>query len=155
MTDEEIRKSRNLVNEKIRANIPVVIKEMPKEEAMKLGAMALFGEKYGDTVRVVIIDPAYSIELCGGTHVGYTGMIGLFTITGETAIAAGVRRIEAVTGSSALRYVSDKLGQIQQVTEILKAKDPLKAIEKLIEDKLAAGEKNRATGSKATGDYTK
>ena len=71
----------------------------------------------------------------------HTGMIGFFTITGESAIAAGVRRIEAVTGSSALRYVSDKLGQIQQVTEILKAKDPLKAIEKLIEDKLALEKK--------------
>src|SRR5688572_3277827 len=141
MTDEELRKTRELVNEKIRANIPVVTREMRKDEALKLGAMALFGEKYGDTVRVVIVDPAYSIELCGGTHVGYTGAIGLFTITGETAIAAGVRRLEAVTGSSALRYVSDKLGEIKQVTEILKAKEPLKAIEKLIADKLSLEKK--------------
>jgi len=102
---------------------------------VKLGAMALFGEKYGDVVRVVIADPAYSVELCGGTHVGYTGMIGLFTITAETAIAAGVRRIEALTGPAALEYVSEKLGQLKKVTELLKAKEPVQAIDKLIEDR--------------------
>jgi alanyl-tRNA synthetase len=118
-----------------------VIKEMPKEEALKLGAMALFGEKYGDTVRVVIIDPAYSIELCGGTHVGHTGMIGLFTIIAEAAVAAGVRRIEALTGSAAVHYVSDKVSQLKHVGELLKAKDPMKAIEKLIEDKLSLEKK--------------
>jgi alanyl-tRNA synthetase len=135
MTDEEIREVESLVNEKVRENIPVVIKELPKEEALKLGAMALFGEKYGDLVRVVIIDPLYSIELCGGTHVGHTGMIGLFTITAESAVAAGVRRIEALTGLAAIKYVNDKLGQIRQAGEMLKAKEPLKAIEKLLEDK--------------------
>jgi len=135
MTDEEIREVESLVNEKIRENISVVIKELPKEEALKLGAMALFGEKYGDLVRVVIIDPLYSIELCGGTHVGHTGMIGLFTITAESAVAAGVRRIEALTGLAAIKYVNDKLGQIRQAGEMLKAKEPLKAIEKLLEDK--------------------
>lgn len=136
MTDEEIRKVEILVNEKIRANIPVVIKELPKDEALKLGAMALFGEKYGDTVRVVIMDPSYSIELCGGTHVGHTGTIGLFTITSESAVAAGVRRIEALTGPAAIQYVGDKVNQLKHVGELLKAKDPLKAIEKLVEDKL-------------------
>jgi alanyl-tRNA synthetase len=134
-TDEEIHEVEILVNEKIRANIPVVIKELPKEEALKLGAMALFGEKYGDTVRVVIIDPEYSIELCGGTHVGHTGMIGLFTITSESAVAAGVRRIEALTGPSAIQYVMDKVSQFKLAGELLKAKEPLKAIEKLIVDK--------------------
>lgn len=137
MTDEEIREVEQIVNEKIRENIPVVIKEMPKEEAIALGAMALFGEKYGDTVRTVIIDPKYSIELCGGTHVGHTGMIGVFAITGESAVAAGVRRIEALTGPGAIRYFADKVAQSKQITELLKAKDPLKAIEKLIEDKAA------------------
>jgi len=136
MTDEEIRKVEILVNEKIRANIPVVVKELPKEEAMKLGAMALFGEKYSDTVRVVIMDPTYSIELCGGTHVGHTGTIGLFIITSESAVAAGVRRIEALTGPAAIQYVGDKVNQFKHVGELLKAKDPLKAIEKLMEDKL-------------------
>ena len=88
------------MNEKIRENIPVVIKEMKKEEALKTGAMALFGEKYGDIVRVVIMDPNYSIELCGGTHVGNTGELGFFKIQHETAVASGVRRIEAVSWKS-------------------------------------------------------
>ncbi len=137
MTEEEIRRVEEIVNAKIRANIPVVIKEMPKEEAIAMGAMALFGEKYGDVVRTVIIDPEYSIELCGGTHVGHTGMIGVFSITAESAVAAGVRRIEALTGPAAIRYFADKVAQSKQITELLKAKDPLKAIEKLIDDKAA------------------
>ncbi len=90
---------------KIRQNISVVIQEMPREEALQLGAMALFGEKYGETVRVVIMDPSYSIELCGGTHVGSTGELGLFKFISEGAVAAGVRRIEAVTGTKALAHV--------------------------------------------------
>ena len=135
VTDEEIREIELLVNQKIRENIPVVINEMPKEEALKLGAMALFGEKYGDTVRVVIADPSYSIELCGGTHVGHTGMIGLFTITSESAVAAGVRRIEALTGAAAVQYIFDKINGYKNIGELLKAKNPLKAIEKLIEEK--------------------
>jgi len=137
MTDEEIRKVEQLVNEKIRENIPVIIKEMPKEEAVAMGAMALFGEKYGDTVRTVIIDPDYSIELCGGTHVGHTGMIGVFAIHAESAVAAGVRRIEALTGPAAIQYYAEKVSQSKQITELLKAKDPVKAIEKLMEDKAA------------------
>jgi alanyl-tRNA synthetase len=130
-----------IVNDKIRQNIPVVIKEMPKEEALKLGAMALFGEKYGDTVRVVIIDPDYSVELCGGTHVAHTGMIGVFTIISESAVAAGVRRIEALTGAVAMRYIGDRIGQFKYINELLKTKDPLKAIEKLMEEKSALEKK--------------
>jgi alanyl-tRNA synthetase len=141
MTDEEIRQVEILVNEKIRENIPVVINELPKEEALKLGAMALFGEKYGDKVRVVIIDPSYSIELCGGTHVGQTGSIGLFTIISEGAVAAGVRRIEALTAASAVQYTGDKLSQLKVVGELLKTKEPLKAIEKLMEEKSALEKK--------------
>lgn len=141
MTDEEIREVEIQVNQKIRENIPVVIKEMPKEEALKLGAMALFGEKYGDTVRVVIADPDYSVELCGGTHVAHTGMIGVFTITSESAVAAGVRRIEALTGAVAMRYLGDRLGQFKQINELLKTRDPLKSIEKLLEDKNALEKK--------------
>jgi alanyl-tRNA synthetase len=109
-----------LVNEKIRENIPVVIKQMPKEEAMKLGAMALFGEKYGDTVRVVIIDPAYSVELCGGTHVGATGELGFFKIKSESAVAAGVRRVEAVAGGAAEHYMNEQLEQLRELKEQLK-----------------------------------
>ena len=141
VTEEEIREAELLVNEKIRQNIPVVIKEMPKEEALQLGAMALFGEKYGDMVRVVIIDPDYSVELCGGTHVSNTGMIGLFAIASESAVAAGVRRVEALTGPAAIQYSFDKISEYKHISELLKAKDPLKAIEKLMEDKNALQKK--------------
>ena len=135
VTEEELTRVEQLVNEKIRANIPVVIREMPKEDALQLGAMALFGEKYGDVVRVVIVDPGYSVELCGGTHVGHTGMIGLFTITSESAVAAGVRRIEALTGEGAWQYVHGKMSQSKQVEELLKSKDTIKSIEKLMEER--------------------
>ncbi len=141
MTDEEIREVEQIVNEKIRANIPVVIREMPKEEAMKLGAMALFGEKYGDVVRVVTIDPDFSVELCGGTHVGNTGMIGVFTIVSEAAVAAGVRRIEALTGPAAIRYFADRVSQHKGIAELLKTNDPLRTVAKLIEDKAALEKK--------------
>ncbi|MBS1746985.1 MAG: alanine--tRNA ligase [Bacteroidetes bacterium] len=132
MTDEEIAKVEALVNEKIRENIPVVIKQMPKDEALKLGAMALFGEKYGDIVRVVIIDPNYSVELCGGTHVGATGELGYFTIKLETSVAAGVRRIEAVAGKAAEMLAGQQFQQLTAVREALKnPKDIVKAIENL------------------------
>ncbi|MFI5186979.1 MAG: alanine--tRNA ligase, partial [Chitinophagales bacterium] len=133
MTDEEIAEVEELINEKIRENIPVVIKLMAKEEALKLGAMALFGEKYGDVVRVVIIDPAYSIELCGGTHVGATGDIGFFKIKTETAIAAGVRRVEAVCGKLADEYVNDEFKTLSGIRLLLKnPADISKAIENVI-----------------------
>ncbi len=136
VTDEEIARIEALVNEKIRENVPVVIKEMPKEEAIAMGAMALFGEKYADTVRVVVMDPAYSIELCGGTHVGSTGQLGYFKIKHETAVAAGVRRIEAISGKAAEAYVNEHLNLLHQIGAALKnAKDPLKAIEKLQDEK--------------------
>ncbi|MCB0507884.1 MAG: alanine--tRNA ligase [Bacteroidetes bacterium] len=132
---EEIEQIEKLVNEKIRQNIPVVIKEMPKEEALKLGAMALFGEKYGDVVRVVIMDANYSVELCGGTHVGATGELGLFKITSESAVAAGVRRIEAVCGAMALTYTNNIIHQLNEVKESLKnPKDIVKAIQSIQEE---------------------
>jgi alanyl-tRNA synthetase len=120
MSDEEIASVVSIVNQKIRENIPVVIKEMPKEEALQLGAMALFGEKYGDRVRVVIIDPAYSVELCGGTHVMSTGELGYCVITSETGVAAGVRRIEAVVGEAAEKVVNDDKNVLMQIASILK-----------------------------------
>src|SRR5205085_7531565 len=132
LTSEELAKVESLVNEKIREDIPVVTKEMPKDEAMNLGAMALFGEKYGERVRVVIIDPDYSVELCGGTHAGATGELGLFKITSESAVAAGVRRIEAICGKQAELYVNDQFDLIQKIRETLKnPKDIFKNIQNL------------------------
>jgi alanyl-tRNA synthetase len=132
VTDEEMAKVEALVNEKIRGNFPVVIKEMPKDEAEKMGAMALFGEKYGNVVRVVIIDPTYSVELCGGTHVGATGELGLFKLTSESAVAAGVRRVEAVCGKQAEEHINEQFSLFNIIRETLKnPKDLQKAIENL------------------------
>ena len=135
MSDEEIQKVEQTVNEKIRENIPVVITTLPKEEAIAMGAMALFGEKYGNEVRVVVMDKNYSVELCGGTHVGSTGEIGFFKIKSETAIAAGVRRIEAVAGFAAEQYVADQEAKLVSIIAALKnSPDPLKAISQLQAD---------------------
>ncbi len=132
VNDDELAAVEKIVNEKIRQNIPVVIKEMKKDDAVAMGAMALFGEKYGDTVRVVIMDPAYSVELCGGTHVGHTGELGLFKIKSESAVAAGVRRIEAVCGAAAEELVNDQSALLGSIREQLKnPKDLGKAIENL------------------------
>lgn len=136
VTDEEIAQIEAMVNEKIRENHPVVIKEMLKDEAVKMGAMALFGEKYADVVRVVIIDPGYSIELCGGTHVGATGDLGMFKIKHETAVAAGVRRIEAVSGAAAEAYINDNLNLLHELKAALNnQKDPLQAVQKMQKEK--------------------
>jgi alanyl-tRNA synthetase len=135
VSDDEMKQIENIVNEKIRENIPVVIKEMTKDEAVALGAMALFGEKYGDTVRVVIMDPNYSIELCGGTHVGGTGELGLFKLKHESAVAAGVRRIEAVCGEGANTQVNDALAELETIKELVKnTKEPVKAVQQMVAD---------------------
>jgi len=132
MSTDEIERVEKLVNEKIRKNIPVIIKQMPKPEAVKMGAMALFGEKYGEVVRVVIMDPNFSIELCGGTHVGSTGQLGYFKLISETAVAAGVRRIEAISGEVAEQYINQQFHQLQQVKELLKdPKDLVKSIQSI------------------------
>lgn len=135
MTEQEIQQVEQIVNEKIRENIPVVITTLPKEEAIAMGAMALFGEKYGNEVRVVVMDKNYSIELCGGTHVGSTGEIGFFKIKSEAAIAAGVRRIEAVAGFAAEYYVANQEAKLSGIIAALKnSPDPLKAISQLQAD---------------------
>lgn len=134
VTDEEIAQIEKLVNEKVRENIRVDIQTLPIEEAKKLGAMALFGEKYGDFVRVVTIDKDYSIELCGGTHVPATGQIGLFKIVSEGAVAAGVRRIEAITADKAEEFINEQLKQLEEIKAVLKApKDVVKGVQAIVE----------------------
>lgn len=107
MTGEELKKVEALVNEEILNATEMLIREMPIDEAKAMGAMALFGEKYGDVVRVVKAGD-FSTELCGGTHVDNTGKIGLFKIVSESSVAAGVRRIQAVTGKNVLKYIEEK-----------------------------------------------
>lgn len=116
LSADELRKVENTVNEVIMSAVPVVTSEMPIDEAKKLGAMALFGEKYGDIVRVVKADD-FSVEFCGGTHVKNTGSIGLFKIVSESSVASGVRRIEAVTGNNVMKYI-DKSNEL--ITETAK-----------------------------------
>ena len=119
MTAEEIKKVETIVNEKIAEDLPVETKVMSLEEAKKTGAMALFGEKYGDTVRVVMIGD-FSRELCGGTHVGHTGDIASFKILSESGVAAGIRRIEALTGRNVTAYYQEMEEKLAETARILK-----------------------------------
>ena len=119
MTGEELKKVEDLVNEEILNATEMLIKEMPIDEAKAMGAMALFGEKYGDVVRVVKAGD-FSTELCGGTHVDNTGKIGLFKIVSESSVAAGVRRIQAVTGKNVLKYIDEKNNLLYSTAECFK-----------------------------------
>ncbi len=121
ISEADLKQIEQLVNEKIRANIERgEERSIPIDKAKEMGAMMLFGEKYGDEVRVITFDPGYSIELCGGCHVDRTGTIGPFIITQETSVAAGIRRIEAVTARAAENYVQEKQNIISEVREALK-----------------------------------
>jgi alanyl-tRNA synthetase len=125
LSDEQIRRVERLVNAEVLANTPVIAELMPIEQAQRAGAMMLFGEKYGDEVRV--LDIGTSRELCGGTHVQRTGDIGLFTIVAEGGVAAGVRRVEALTGDNALGYVQSMetaLGGVAGTLRVLKPEVP-------------------------------
>ena len=132
VSDEEIRQIEILVNSFVREDIPLnENRNVPVKEAMNMGAMALFGEKYGDSVRVIKFNE--SVELCGGTHVKSTGKIGFFKIIKESAIAAGVRRIEAITGVKAQEFIFDQIDQLKKVSEITGTTgEILPAIEKLV-----------------------
>jgi alanyl-tRNA synthetase len=129
VNSERLAQVEEIVNSEIWRSTPVEFDEMPYQEARALGAMALFGEKYGDVVRVVSI-PGFSMELCGGTHVRNTSQIGFFKIVAETGVAAGVRRIEAVTGPGAYALVRTHEQALQRVAELLKS--PLDGLEKRV-----------------------
>jgi alanyl-tRNA synthetase len=136
MTKEEIAQVEQIVNQKIRENISLdERRNVPIEEAQTMGAMMLFGEKYGDSVRVITFDDKYSRELCGGTHVKATGQIGLFKIVSEAAVAAGVRRIEAITADAAQNLVDSWQLTVDSLSKTLNTKDIVKSVEQLITEK--------------------
>jgi alanyl-tRNA synthetase len=136
VTDEELAEIEAIVNEKVRENIPLKEQRMVAyQEAISSGVTALFGEKYGEYVRVITFDDDFSKELCGGTHVKATGQIGFFKIIAESAVAAGVRRIEAITGVAAENYIIAQSKLVHQLKELLKnPKDISKSVESLLEE---------------------
>ena len=153
MTAEEIGRVEQIVNEKIAENLAVETKVMTIEEAKQSGAMALFGEKYGETVRVVQMGD-FSKELCGGTHVKATGMIGSFKILSESGVAAGVRRIEAVTGANVTAYYQKLEEQLHEAARVLKT-SPASLVERcehLMAEMKALQSENEALKSKAAKD---
>lgn len=136
VSDEELAQIEQIVNEKIAENISLKEeRNVPYQQALDSGVTALFGEKYGDFVRVITFDDSFSKELCGGIHVPNTGRIGLFRIVSESAVAAGVRRIEAITSTKALQYFRDQATQLAEVKELLKnPADLKKTVENLIDE---------------------
>ncbi len=153
MTAEEIQKAENIVNEKIAASLAVTTDVMTLEEARKTGAMALFGEKYGDTVRVVRMGD-FSTELCGGTHVANTSSIAAFKIISESGVAAGVRRIEALTSDAVFAYYDKIEAELGQAAALLKTgpADVLSRIEHLLAEIKALQSENESLKSKAAKD---
>ncbi len=165
--DDELAAVEDLANRVLLANTPVVTRLMGQEEAVASGARALFGEKYGDEVRVVSMGPTpegskasgWSVELCGGTHVARTGDIGLVTVVGEGAVAAGVRRIEAMTGDAARRHLAEQARKLEAVAALVKTSvgDVEARVEALVEDRrrlereLAEAKKKLAMGGGAAG----
>jgi len=156
MSEEQIREVEKIVNQRIQQNISLgEARNIPIDQAKESGATMLFGEKYGDYVRVITFDPDYSVELCGGCHVDATGKIGLFKIKSESAIAAGVRRIEAVTAEGALGYTDDLISELHGVkslfknpTQLSKQVADLLAANKLLEKELASYKAKAAVGMK-------
>ena len=153
MTKEEIAQTEAIVNEKIMETLPVVTAVMSLEEAKKTGAMALFGEKYGDEVRVVKMGD-FSTELCGGTHVSNTGVISAFKIISETGVAAGVRRIEAITSDAVFSYYDQIEEELEKAASIVKAKPAnlLERLEHLMSEMKALQSENESLKSKLAQD---
>ncbi len=149
MTDEEIKEVEAIVNAKIAENLPVVTQVMSMDDAKKTGAMALFGEKYGDEVRVVKMGD-FSTELCGGTHVANTGVISAFKILSETGVAAGVRRIEAITADAVFAYYDEVEASLEKAAAVVKAKpaDLVERLEKLMAEMKALQSENESLKSK-------
>ena len=137
VTDEELRKIEDRVNEKIREDIALdERRNVPIKQALDQGATATFGEKYGDFVRLIIFDPTYSFELCGGTHIPSTGQIGVFKFISEGSVSAGVRRVEAVTGAKALDIMRQQEETLNKIKELLKSPtDLIKAVESLLDER--------------------
>lgn len=152
VTDDELKQIERIVNAKVRENIPLKEERgVPFQQALDAGVTALFGEKYGDKVRVITFDEGFSKELCGGTHVRATGQIGLFKITAENAVAAGVRRIEAITGSKSDQFIQEQVAIVNNVRELLNnPKEVVSALHKLLEENTSLKkEVERAVADKA------
>ncbi len=154
VSDEEIKKIESIVNAKIAENIPLLEeRNVPISQAKDKGAMALFGEKYGDFVRVITFDKNFSVELCGGTHVPSTGEIGLFKIISESSVATGVRRIEAITSKKAYELLSTQEQILDEIDQLLKSpKDLVKAVGQLIEQNTSLQKSISAYQNKEVGD---
>ena len=152
ISDEDLAKVEHLVNQKIRENIPLKEqRDVPYDQAISSGVTALFGEKYGDFVRVITFDDHYSKELCGGTHVQATGQIGYFKITSESAVAAGVRRIEAITADKAEAFILDQNRELNELRALLKGNKDLKsAVSALLEENA----KLKKDAEKAVGEQS-
>ena len=152
ISKEDLARVEHIVNEKILASIPVKMEEMPMEEAKKLGAMALFGEKYGDVVRVVSVGD-YSVEFCGGTHISNSSQIGSFKIISETGVAAGTRRIEALTGAGVLNHYEDVEFLLNNIFGVLRtnSKNIISKIEHVLEENKQLSSELESLKSKLSG----
>jgi alanyl-tRNA synthetase len=152
ISDDDLAQVEHLVNQKIRENIPLKEqRDIPYDQAISSGVTALFGEKYGDFVRVITFDDHYSKELCGGTHVQATGQIGYFKIISESAVAAGVRRIEAITADKAEAFILDQNRELNELRALLKGNKDLKsAVSALLEE----NSKLKKDAEKAVGEQS-
>jgi len=152
VSGEELAQIEDIVNAEVRRNVEAEVCNMAYKDAIEFGAMALFGEKYGDQVRVLRMGD-FSTELCGGTHVGRTGDIGLFKIVGEGGVAAGIRRIEAVTGAGALQFVKNEEARLAKMADLLSASggDVVDKLRQLFERARKLERELEAAKSKAAG----